>query len=816
MSSSDSLEHKELFNYSKSLLMLQSNLKRDLTIQSNFNREVFASISKDIITKAAEGSFPVESIVSFLSLFAQVEFQCLAILLCKYIKKIPDRILEHDYLKPFLAVKFPEQFKNNEDYKSIVKHLDLASDSLQFFKSPKRFSLAFGDDFSLGQKFPITEDTVLKEEEALSTNNIDGIQWLKIEGSQTYLGARAFAEIFKLVLKYKDKFSGFVKTDSKVLDGLNGLTTELHWVAAVDYIMSSHKLNPLVDMLLSLAIDTLPLGKKVLLPYGYSNHDGAGHSMLCEFEGLSEDKVRFYIFNTGDGINNHISAAIGGRVRYLPYHIFDEVPRKTLMESAFFNSLSLLQTPSKRESKYSIGGAFIYQDLLLQFENYLIKDLNSIRKTTGKTKLEIITDQKSGTCSFMVFRMRARFQFGEDFRKVMTFMNTFVQSLIIQNNLQHAKSSIFWKRALLARTESASRALYKWIRRGEERFTFNGINMEEFKKFMIENIHSRTMNEIENEIYQNLRRMLEELNLAQPPILPIPKKIFEKWDGSLSRKKDEIGNSNTPMKDFNLSSLGTSMRHCKSLECYAKFFSEAIDLIYKMYLANTHLEYCLLTIRRTFLLLPDVDSLIWNESGQFAFLEDMYRGLFMMSKIVQKFRIFEEGVKFLDFFIRFKASFISLKVFQTLYPDLPKFKFDCRPLDFFKHWYLFRSFDADLANKYAKLHAACISNEYNAIFLENDFTPVATTFEYHIIERLSSKAEITIDKWIKDESLVKENPTKFDLFFSKALNSEICKENKELEPLRALKILLVLSSYCMKYDEFQEDFVKYSTGFSKF
>ena len=495
--SSDSVEFNEIFYYSESLLMLQSN----------FNMEKFVSISKEIVKKASEGNFPVESLVSFLSLFAKLEFQCLAILLCKYIKNIPDRILEHDYLKPVLAVKFPEQFKTNEDFMFIVKTLDLASDSLQFFESPKRFSLAFGDDFSLGQKFPITEGTVLKEEEVLSIENIDGIDWLNIEGSQTYLGARAFTEIFKLLLKYKDKFSGFVQTDSKLLEGLNDLTAELQWVAAVDYILSKQNLYHLVDMLLRVSIETLPLRNKVLLPYGFSNHDGIGHSMLCEFESLPDDKLRIYIFNTGDGISNHISAAIGGRIRYLPYQIFDKVPRNTVMESAFFSLFTLLSTPSKRESKYNIGGSFIYQDLLLPFERYLIKDLDTVRKTTGKTKLDFMTDQKSGTCSYMIFRMRARFQFGEDFRKTMTFINTFVQNLIIKYNLQHAKSSIFWKRALLARTESASRALYKWIRRGEERFTFNGNNMEEFRKFLSENMQSRPMNEFENEIYLSLRDM---------------------------------------------------------------------------------------------------------------------------------------------------------------------------------------------------------------------------------------------------------------------------------------------------------------------
>ena len=357
------------------------------------------------------------------------------------------------------------------------------------------------------------------------------------------------------------------------------------------------------------------------------------------------------------------------------------------MESAFFNLFTLLSTPSRRKSEYSIGGSFIYHDLLLPFENYLIKDLNTIKKTTGKSKLDFMTDQKSGTCSFMVFRMRARFQFGEDFRKVMTFMNTFVQVLIIKHNLQHAKSSIFWKRALLARTDSASRALYKWIRRGEERFTFNGKNMEEFRKFLSENLQSRPMNKFENEIYLSLRDILNELMLAQPPILPIPKKIFKKWDGTLSLKKDEIGNRNTPIKEFDLSSPGESMRHCNSLKCYANSFSEAIDLIYKMFSWGTNLEYCLFTIRRTFLLLPDVDFQVWNEPGRFSFLEDMYRGLSMMSEIGQKFQILLR-VDFMDFFIRFKASYISLKVFQTLYPVVPKFKFDCRPLNFFKHWYL--------------------------------------------------------------------------------------------------------------------------------
>ena len=206
------------------------------------------------------------------------------------------------------------------------------------------------------------------------------------------------------------------------------------------------------------------------------------------------------------------------------------------------------------------------------------------------------------------------------------------------------------------------------------------------------------------------------------------------------------------------------MKHCNSLECYINSFSEAIDSIYKIFSAKSHLEYCLFTIRRTFLLLPDVDSQVWNEPGRFSFLEDMYRGLFMMSRIVHDFRIFESRGEFMDFFIRFKASFISLKVFQTLYPFLPKFKFDCRALNFFKHWYLYRSFDADIVSKYAKLHAACISNDDKVIFSKNDFKPVASTFEYNIIKRLSSEARSTIDEWIKAESLVKEKPTEFVFF----------------------------------------------------
>ena len=60
--------------------------------------------------------------------------------------------------------------------------------------------------------------------------------------------------------------------------------------------------------------------------------------------------------------------------------------------------------------------------------------------------------------------------------------------------------------------------------------------------------------------------------------------------------------------------------------------------------------------------------------------------------------------------------------------------------------------------------------------------------------------------------MLKKNQLNLFFFFSKALDRRICEENKELQPLRALKILLVLSSYCMHYDYFQKDFITYSPG----
>ena len=801
--SQESLEFKQLFQYSERLL----------TLQSRFDKEEFASVSTEIITKAAEGSLLIENMVSFLSLFGKLEFQCLAVLLCKYLKKMPDRILEHDYLKPFLAVKFPEHFKQYEDYRKIINELDLISDSLKFFESAKRFSLAFGDDFSLGQKFPVSEGTVLKADERSRIENIDGIEWLKIEGSQTYLGARAFVEILKLVLKFGNMLNEFAQIDPRVFERINSTLTELLWVAAVDYLLGNPNFYSIIDKLTSVAIETLPLGKKVLLPYGYANHDGIGHTMLCEFEGLRDDKFRIYIYNTGDGISNHISAAIGGRIKYLPYHIFDEVPRNILTRSSFVELFSLLSTPSRRQSKFEIDGTFIYQDLLLPFEEFLVKDLSKVREITGKNKLDFATDQKSGSCSYMVFRMRARFQFGEDFRKVMVFINTFVQMNIIQNNLRHADFSIFWKRALLARTESAARALYKWIRKGEDRFNFNGNNIEVLKKILLEKNQSRQLNKVENEIFVNIRTTLFALNSSQPPLLPIPNYQFLKSSSNLSVRSKMFGSSQTFSGKYDIPSPGDKMKSCTSMKCYITSFSEVINAVFKIYEDKAYLEYCLLTIRRTFLLLPDVDSQIWSEDGTFTFLEDIYLAIFMMSDIVKEFQIIPDRADFIDFFVRFKAAYIALKIFRTCYPKEQKFKFDCRPIAFVKNWYLFRSFDADTVQKFAKLYASCTSEFEYVIFSKNNLDPDTSSFEYKLIKSLSSGTDKAIEAWINSEGYHQDRSPQIIMFFSEKLDRKLCEEDRKFEPLRALKILLVLSSYCMNYDIFRENFIDLTSSY---
>lgn len=709
-------------DYQLSISRFQNYAFELFNLNQKFELSSFINIAKKINLMASTDANGIEQLLIFLSKFSRPEYKSLCMFLFRFADNLHNDLIDVDFLKPFIITKFGDHVKNLVGYQSLVKNLDIVDDPLTFFNSAKRFSLMFGDDFSLGQHFPVMDDAILKEDEKNHIKRYDRINWLKIEGSQTYLGARGFFELFRLATLDKAKFQNFENIGAEGLDIVKILNAELQWVIAVDYILSNQKSFDLIDNLVTIATQILVPGQQILFPYGYANHDGSGHTMLCEFKCLASDNLRFAVFNTGSGINNHMSSAIGGRIRYLPYQIFDEVPKESLLESGFFKLFALIASPFKRMSKFKVGANFIYQDLLFPFEDYLVKDLKKVQNITGRTVLDFITDQKSGTCSYLVFRARARYIFGEAFQKIMTFINTYVQILIIKSNLENGKNSFYWKQILLARSKSAARALLKLIRTDNNRFFYNVSNIDDLQKYVAQKQKSRKMNKFDLELYEQLQNIFEVLNLPKSSVIPIPSTSYDQWNGNLKLLTTVNQHTESEATNYKLLTIAEIFKNCKTLTCHMKSFSQVLHVISPMYDAKLNLEYCLLAIRRTFLLLPEVESAIWTENGDFLYLENIQSAIRILLTLGSEFDDFTKDFPMsVDAFIKFKAANIALKIYRTLHPQEKAFKFHCSSIRFFREWSLLGTFDVGLSRKLANLYAECISDDSEVFFLMMTF-----------------------------------------------------------------------------------------------
>ena len=221
---------------------------------------------------------------------------------------------------------------------------------------------------------------------------------VKLEGSQTFEAANCMdVFISKLLDKHHLK-------DVASLDALALLQYRIKWVGIVDKMLLSQTEvggYDIVPILFDLFVHALPVGLEdaVMLPYGFANADG-GHAMSLSLTRLSEKSIRLKVFNTGAGVQYHISNMLGSKAQALPYIQYDDIPHHLFLESIFFHSFARIQNTQFREKDVVIKDEQIYEGLFAVFEPYRLQ-VEQYLELAGNdsSALPFRTPQRSGTCT---------------------------------------------------------------------------------------------------------------------------------------------------------------------------------------------------------------------------------------------------------------------------------------------------------------------------------------------------------------------------------------------------------------------------------
>ena len=713
---------------------------------------------------------------------------------------IPAWLHENAHLRPFIASLFKEQAKDLA-YTQIFQKMDL--ETARFFASPRRFALCFGDAHAHGSLCPISEEEInsLKEEEKADLLIKDRIKWLPIEGgSRTYLGGRAWVELLRMAGQRRPE----------ILEDLAPLTRQLQWTLALDYYIRSGLLAPSEYLqLVRLMIEMLPEGQELLLPYGFNRMDGP-HAMLALVgKETTADTFSLSLYNTGEGMEHHPSKAISGKLQYRPVHSFSGIPQKLFLESAFVKLI--IAVPFQGHFEFLPNGDFIYQDLLKEFEDFLNPE------TAAASKETFYSPQQSKSSAYAVYRAYVWEKLRED---VIFFIDTFIQFSVVKDNLLQAQRSFWWKESLTAQIKSIARKIYRHVSGEAKMISFDGSNFQSIQTMILQMKPSAASAHLA-ELVNGLKESFEMLKSVNPPLLPLPSRSFDPWDGAIRMVELPTFKEAAARPFLDLPTPGADLPKCLTVECVYLAISKVTAVIVKLDRGTLSPDYCRLTIRRALMLLPQAHSSVWEEAGNvnrhYELLADIEFFIEVLAKLQPASHLLTEGEmrtdnrpSGMDAFLISKATAISLILFQKIAPEHPLFKFSCNTLTFFNHWYLQRSFSAQVQLQFALVLARCNNDPNRITFNPTEGLTSFTDELKKIPERVKLTAAVqeAFEKWTESLKKTRESKTADfnDFFLSDFLSDGGGGDDFDLRYLKALKRLLVLSYYSHTF-KFLRNFV---------
>lgn len=150
-------------------------------------------------------------------------------------------------------------------------------------------------------------------------------------------------------------------------------------------------------------IDNLPIGDSFYLPGGWSSRQ-SGHAIYYEILRDGPDKYRFRVFNSGSGIENHVSALVNVEHRYQLMIEIGDISSENLKNPSVSKILWEMQkSPEVGELEWTAKPIY----------NQLIKTLDGKQNVIPLTEKKLKKPQESGTCSFFGFQTTLDTAFGE-------------------------------------------------------------------------------------------------------------------------------------------------------------------------------------------------------------------------------------------------------------------------------------------------------------------------------------------------------------------------------------------------------------------
>lgn len=144
-------------------------------------------------------------------------------------------------------------------------------------------------------------------------------------------------------------------------------------------------------------IKKMPEGERFLMSGGWKSL-GSGHAMFYIVEKEQNGKYAFTVVNTGDGIQNHQAQEIELKTKYKPIFRLHDIDESLMARKEFFAALHELEitlNPKDGITPLSHSADDIY--------NKIIPTLQGKRDLEFEDQVDFISDQKSGTCSWMSF-----------------------------------------------------------------------------------------------------------------------------------------------------------------------------------------------------------------------------------------------------------------------------------------------------------------------------------------------------------------------------------------------------------------------------
>lgn len=142
-------------------------------------------------------------------------------------------------------------------------------------------------------------------------------------------------------------------------------------------------------------IKTMQEGERFLMSGGWSNI-GAGHAMFYIVEKGKNGKYAFTVLNTGEGIQNHQAQEIELKTKYKPILRLHDIDESSMANQNFFMALfelNITLNPKDGKTSWDHSANDIY--------DRIIPALQGKRDLEFEDRVDFVTDQRSGTCSWM-------------------------------------------------------------------------------------------------------------------------------------------------------------------------------------------------------------------------------------------------------------------------------------------------------------------------------------------------------------------------------------------------------------------------------